>query len=208
LGKVKAFLEALIGFGLVPTPVEKKSWKLGGPEMILSSTLTGGIDTLGENGAPFYVEVLRQEANYSVSEKASTVRLGDPLGKDLIVIDYLLGLPLFDVKISSLTQGNLACHSSVENVGEDMLIVKGKLQSPLWAWKGQLVRLKTEVDRALLSILEGIEKCGLAQKPNGAGRKKVGKRWAPKSKARLVCNPKPNLKFGMELESMPSLGMG
>lgn len=88
------------------------------------------------------------------------------------------------------------------------MIVKGKLQSPLWAWKGQLVRLKTEVDRALLSILEGIEKCGPAQKPNGAGRKEVGKRWAPRSKARPVCNPKPNLKFGMELGSVLSLVMG
>jgi hypothetical protein len=107
------------------------------------------------------------------SEEAPTVQLGDPLGKDLIDADYLLGLPHFNAMLSSFAQGKLACHSSVENVGEGRLIGKGKLQSLLWTWKGQLVSLETEVDRALLSILEGLEKFGLADKLNCAGHKSI-----------------------------------
>lgn len=35
---------------------------------------------------------------------------------------------------------------------------KEELQTLFWAWKGQLVSLKTKVDHALLKVLEGLEK--------------------------------------------------
>lgn len=56
------------------------------------------------------------------------------------------------------------------------------------------MKLKFEVDRALLSILEGLEKCGPAFKPNGVGRE-VRKRWAPKRHTKPVCNPKTDMQF-------------
>lgn len=138
------------------------------------------------------------------SEEAPTVWLGDPLGKDLIDAVCLLGLPHFNAKLSSSARGKLACHSNVENVGEGRLIGKGKLQSLFRTWKGQLVSLETEVDRDLLSILEGLEKFGLAHNPNCGRRKKEGKRWVPRVNLGPCVIPNPILELG----SLPSMGVG
>lgn len=72
-------------------------------------------------------------------------------------------------------------------MGEDKLTGKRSLHALLWEWKGKLVKLKAEVDRALTSVLEGLESCGPGFKPKAAGHKKKWKKhWAHKK------FPKPN----------------
>jgi hypothetical protein len=103
--------------------------------LVQGSALTGGSGFIRKDGAPSYAEVLRSAASLSAAEKA-TMRLGDPLGKDLSDVENLLGLTLFDAKPGS--------------AGEGRLIGKGKTHALLWEWKGHLMKLKAEVDRALL----------------------------------------------------------
>jgi hypothetical protein len=56
-------------------------------------------------------------------------------------------------------------------------------------WKGQLISLKTDVDQALISVLDGLEKGGPGFKPAGAGQNKRGKKWVVKPKPKLIKKP-------------------
>lgn len=87
-------------------------------------------------------------------------RLGDSEGKDHFSDGSTLGKNQSDAKQSLSAQGDLACHFGVADVGEGRLMGKGELQSLFRTWKGQLISLKTEVDWALLIVLDGLEKLG------------------------------------------------
>jgi hypothetical protein len=54
-----------------------------------------------------------------------------------------------NLMLGSAARGKLACHFGDDIVGAGRLIGKGKSHALLWEWKGQLVKLKVEVDRAL-----------------------------------------------------------
>jgi hypothetical protein len=117
LGKVYAFLEASAGSGRVPpSPVMKKPGKIVGLRLFQGSALTRGTRSIGEDGAPSYVEVLRLAARLSAAEK-TTMRLRDPLGKDLNDVEYLLGLSQSDAKTGSAARGKLAFHFGDEIAG-------------------------------------------------------------------------------------------
>ncbi|GLT55554.1 hypothetical protein SLA2020_286650 [Shorea laevis] len=66
------------------------------------------------------------------------------------------------------------------------------MKSLLLEWKGQLMNLKTEVDRALFSVMDGLEKIGPGSKSTGAGRimrGKRGKKWVVKPKPKKIKKP-------------------
>jgi hypothetical protein len=72
-------------------------------------------------------------------------------------------------------------------MGEDKLRGKRSLHALLWERKGRLVKLKAEVDRALTSVLEGLESCGPGFKPKAVGRKKKWKKhWTQKKSPKEV----------------------
>jgi hypothetical protein len=66
--------------------------------------------------------------------------------------------------------------------GEDKLTGKRTSHALLWESKGQLMNLKAEVDRALISVLEGLKCVGLALNSKVLGirsGKSVGLRKIP-----------------------------
>lgn len=64
---------------------------------------------------------------------------------------------------------------------------KGKKTALLWVWKGHLELIKSEVDRALMMVLDGLEKLGSTRPKCKKGKKKR----AFKRKHRPICEPKP-----------------
>jgi hypothetical protein len=84
------------------------------------------------------------------------------------------------------------------------------LKTFLWAWKGQFLKVKKEVDRALRIILEWLEGVGCSPgfgpncKPIFVGRSKRGKVWAPKRKPRPKAHYKPKTNSGLDSEVKPA----
>lgn len=91
------------------------------------------------------------EENDGSGRVASSAWLGDLLGKVCLFDD------LSDVKQKS----------TVSDEDEKEVLKQGKkmMQSLLWAWKGQLVKIKAEMDRALGDVSEGLKDFGLSYKP-------------------------------------------
>jgi len=187
LSKVKLLFVASVGFKSGNSSSAEKNKVV--PGLALGSIPTSGQGAFGEVGALSFVEVLRSEASPSTTMDFLTVRLDDPLGKD----HFAIGNPLCkasNTKQSSSVQGNVACLPSVADEGEGSLLGKGILQSLVWAWKGHLVNLKIEVDRALRFIHEG-QLCWVEQ---------GGKKWAPKRKPMPKFISKPILGSEVELK--------
>lgn len=86
-------------------------------------------------------------------------------------------------------------------MGEGKLTEKSTTHALLREWKGHLMRLKAEVGRPLLSVLEGLEMCGLGFKPKGVGYKKWKKRWTQKKLPKPDRTSIPVLKLGEVLGS-------
>jgi hypothetical protein len=128
------------------SPAKKRTRIKAGPGIGLGSALTGGHTNFEGVGAPSFAAVLRSKARPSASEELLSVRFEEPLGKDHFSAGNLLGKTHSDAKQSFFARGNVACHFGVANEGEGRLMGKGKMQSRLWAWKGQLLSLKAEVD--------------------------------------------------------------
>jgi hypothetical protein len=96
-----------------------------------------------------------------------------------------MGLSPSDAQTGSTARGKLACHFGDNFAGEGKLTEKRVSHTLLWEWKCHLMNLKAEVDRALISVFEGLEMGGPSFKPKVVGQKKRKKCWAQK-------NPKPN----------------
>jgi hypothetical protein len=154
---------------------------------------SGGLKVSAEAGAPSYAAVLKFQKKSLVQEATELCPMGtdkvplvgqssrDGMGKTCVV-----------GKKDMLVGDNSACLFGDNNVEAANFMGKGKMKSLLLEWKGQLMSLKTEVDRALFSVMDGLEKIGPGSKPTGAGRIKRGKRgkkWVVKPKPKKIKKP-------------------
>jgi hypothetical protein len=120
--------------------VGKKIGKKAGPRLGMGPAQIGGKRIIGEEGASSYVEVLQSEASSS-----ATVRLGDPLGKDLPTGGNPLGKDLSDAQQMPTARGNDACPDGVAEKGVNLQQGKEMMLTLLGVWKSQLVRLQEEI---------------------------------------------------------------
>jgi hypothetical protein len=100
------------------------------------------------------------------------VQCGELLGKNRCANDYLLDKPLSDANQDSIARGEDACHYGGVAEREGRLTGKGKKIALLWAWKGHLELIKSEVDRDLVMVLDGLEKLRSARPKRKKGKKK------------------------------------
>jgi hypothetical protein len=124
---------------------------------------------------------------YCVKEKdgsdhaASSAWLGDMLGKVCIVDD----------------PSDAKQKSTVSDEDEKEVLKQGKMmQSPLWAWKGQLVKIRAKIAQALGDVSEGLKDFGLLHKPIWSAGHLKGSKSKPKLWVLTRSKPKPNPELG------------
>jgi hypothetical protein len=157
-------------FGSVTSPVKVKAGITVRQRKRSGPVFSGGLKVSAEAGAPSYAAVLK-------SQKKSLVQATElcPMGTDKVPLVGQssrdgMGKTCVVGKKDMLVGDNSACLFGDNNVEAANFMGKGKMKSLLLEWKGQLMSLKTEVDRALFSVMDGLEKIGPGSKPTGAGR--------------------------------------
>jgi len=129
-----------------------------------------------------YAAVLRAETRFSETVETMAVPSGELLGKDRHSVadplgnicdahpfargnvecasDVAEGGVEFQQGKEATAQGKKTCLFDANDEGEGRSVGKGQLKTLPWAWKGQLLKVKDEVERALRFILEGLEGMG------------------------------------------------
>ncbi|GLT69064.1 hypothetical protein SLA2020_412440 [Shorea laevis] len=129
------------------SPAEKKDGKEG-----------SGLGMGSNHSYPSFAEVLRSGS--SATTLLTTKWHGDLTGKVCDVTENLLGTDHFDACQSPFAQDEVSfLFGGVVKVN-GRILGKGMMKSLLWAWKGQLVKAKEEVDKAWQMVLEGLEVLG------------------------------------------------
>jgi hypothetical protein len=193
LGKIRDFLLESAGKDLVRTGPPPAMERVDGNGAVTDAA-TG---SNASDKAPSYAEVLCTGSRRPEEEGLKQVQPVYHLGKDhhdRYAFDNVQGVrrfPKSEAKFPAVFRGKSDYSIGETSDGFQMFGGKDTLPS-LLLWQSQLEKLKTEVDRALSSVREGLLLVGPGFKPNGDRRKRKKNRKKKKQRTCWVPKTKPN----------------